>query len=55
MKGNIGQHGSSFIGMNLYTVIGQNGKTYETHFTLKNIETGEEVMCGRNKFTIPRK
>ena len=61
MRGNIGQHGNSFIGMivrkgkNLYTVIGENGKTYETHFTLKNIETGEEVMCSRNDFIIPRK
>ena len=61
MKGNIGQHGNSFIdmtvrkGKNLYTVIGENGKTYETHFTLKNIETGEEVTCSRDKFTIPRK
>lgn len=61
MRGNYGQHGDSFIGMTVrkgtkfYTVISQNGATYDTHFTLKNIETGEEVICGRDKFTIPRK
>ena len=61
MVGNPGQHGNSFIGMKVkrgkkfYVVISQNGATYDTHFTLKNIETGEEVICGRDKFTIPRK
>ena len=61
MQGNFGQHGDNFVGMKVrkgkkfYIVISQNGATYDTHFTLKSIETGECVVCGRNKFTIPRK
>lgn len=62
MKGNFGQHGDNFIGMivkkgkKLYKVVGQHdGVPYDEHFTIKDIETGKEITCGRDKFTIPRK
>lgn len=61
MKGNAGQIGDDFVGMivrkgkKMYEIVSQNGQPYETAFTLKNIETGELIKCGRNKFTIPRK
>ena len=62
MQGNKGQVGNNFVGMKVrvgkkfYIVVDQIiGVPYEKHFKLKGIEDGEEIYCGRDKFTIPRK
>ena len=61
MRGNPGQIGNNFVGMivkkgkKLYEIVSDNGQSYETRFTLRNIESNELIKCGRDKFTIPRK
>lgn len=61
MRGNPGQIGNNFVGMivkkgkKLYEIVSENGQSYDTYFTLRNIESNELIKCGRNKFTIPRK
>ena len=61
MRGNPGQIGNNFVGIivkkgnKLYEIVSDNGQSYETRFTLRNIESNELIKCSRNKFTIPRK
>ena len=61
MRGNPGQIGNNFVGIivkkgkKLYEIVSDNGQSYETHFTLRNIESNELIKCGRDKFTISRK
>lgn len=62
MRGNPGQIGTNFVGLTvkkgkkLYEIVGFNRQSsYETAFTLRNIETDELIKCSRAKFTIPRK
>ena len=61
MRGNPGQIGNNFVGIivkngkKLYEIVSDNGQSYETRFTLRNIESNELIKCGRDKFTIPRK
>ena len=61
MRGNPEQIGNNFVGIivkkgkKLYEIVSDNGQSYETRFTLRNIESNELIKCSRNKFTIPRK
>ena len=44
MRGNPGQIGNNFVGMivkkgkKLYEIVSENGQSYDTYFTLRNIE-----------------